>query len=477
MIQEQMPAGFARFAVQVISSMTRSRVYFKSSSFKMALLFTVLLSAVVLSMGYLLYDFGRQGLERESESALDLEFNNILLIRQLEPQKSMQAIINERIDPARGIHYFLTDLSGMRLAGDLQAAPDHVDLLKEGILVFEVDRIPGKPDSGHRVAGKIQTFPDGSQLLIARDITEFLGRFARLRLLSIMSIGCMMMVIIVSFLISLFVVSRINRMSNIAMEIMETGDLSRRLSVDSRWDDLSHLATVLNEMLSRIDSLVEGVKQVSNNIAHDLRTPLTRLRNRLEELESVNDGAEEVSSIIAEADQILATFNSLLKISRLETGQERSGFVSINLSRIVEDVVELYEPVAEACGQQIVKKIRQVESIQGDQNLLFQAIVNLLDNAIKHAAGGKDLSVSLDTDEGGSIRLEIEDSGNGIPDTEKGRVFERFYRCDDSRTTTGSGLGLSLVAAVVRLHDATIELYNASIGGLGVRITFSAMCD
>lgn len=443
----------------------------------MALLFTVLLSAVVLSLGYLLYDFGRQGLERESESALDLEFNNILLIRQLDPQKSLDAIIDERIDPARGIHYYLTDLHGQRLAGDLQSAPDHVDLLKEGILVFEVDRIPGKPDSGHRVAARIQTFNDGSQLLIARDISEFLGRFARLRLLSIMSIGCMMMVIVVSFLISFFVVSRINRMSNIAMEIMETGDLSRRLSVDSRWDDLSHLATVLNEMLSRIDSLLEGVKQVSNNIAHDLRTPLTRLRNRLEDLESTDSGTVEVSSLIAEADQILATFNSLLRIARLEAGQERGGFTSISLSRIVDDVVELYEPLTEASGQRLVTNIHKVHLIQGDQNLLFQAIVNLLDNAVKHAAAGKELSVCLDTIEDGSIRLEIEDSGSGIPDTEKGKVFERFYRCDENRTTPGSGLGLSLVAAVVRLHDASIELYNASIGGLGVRITFPAVHD
>ena len=452
--------------------MTKSRVYFKSSSFKMALLFTVLLSAAVLSLGYFLYDFGREGLERDSESALDLEIRNILLLMELEPAKSVAAIIKERIDPETGIHYLLSDISGNHLAGDLEAIPGHVDLLTEGILVFEVESIAGKADSSQRVAAKIHTFANGHQLLVARDIEEFLARFARLRLLSIMSIVCMMMVVVVSFLISLFVVSRINRMSNIAMEIMDTGDLSRRLSVDSRWDDLSHLASVLNQMLSRIEHLLEGVKQVSNNIAHDLRTPLTRIRNRLETIDAGAKDAGEITTIIEEADQILETFNSLLRISRLEAGQERIGFAPVNLLRIVEDVLELYEPIMDDLGFKLHKNLHGVDPVGGDQNLLFQAIVNILDNAIKHGADGKELSISLNQLADGSIELQLEDSGTGISDTDKKKVFERFYRCDESRTKPGSGLGLSMVAAVVRLHDARIELYDATIGGLGVRITF-----
>jgi signal transduction histidine kinase len=438
----------------------------------MALLFTVLLSAAVLSLGYFLYDFGRESLEQDSESALDLEINNILLLGKIEADKSLETIIDERIDPEKGIHYLLSDLRGQRLAGDLEAIPRHVDLLTEGVLVFEVDSIPGKPESGHRVAAKIHTFSNGYQLLIARDIEEFLARFARLRLLSILSIGCMMMVIVVSFLISLFVVSRINRMSNTAMEIMDTGDLSRRLSIDSRWDDLSHLARVLNEMLSRIEGLLDGVKQVSNNIAHDLRTPLTRLRNRLESIDSEYDDAGEVTSIIEEADQILETFNSLLRISRLEVGQERAGFASINLAKIVEDVMELYEPIIDDLGLHLEGEISQVHSIRGDHNLLFQAIVNVLDNAIKHGGEGKEIKIKLHSTSDGSAELQIEDSGNGISDKEKKKVFQRFYRCDESRTKPGSGLGLSMVDTVVRLHDASIALYDASIGGLGVRITF-----
>ena len=295
--------------------MTSSRLYLKSSSFKMALLFTALLSAAVLSLGYFIYDFGREGLERDSEAALDLEINNILLINELAGKDDLLAIIEERIASTSGIHYLLADLEGNKLAGDLEHFPQAVDRLVEGIIVFEVNNLGPDTDAKRKVVAKIHTFSNGDQILVARDIDEFFSRFTRLRLLSVLSILCMLMVIIVSFLISLFVVSRINRMSDTALEIMLTGDLSQRLTVDSRWDDMSHLSMVFNEMLSRIESLVEGVKQVSNDIAHDLRTPLTRLRNNMESIQSGELEPDDLNLAIAEADQLLETFNALLRIS------------------------------------------------------------------------------------------------------------------------------------------------------------------
>lgn len=437
----------------------------------MALLFTALLSSVVLSLGYLIYDFGRQGLERESESALDLEINNILLIRELNREKDIAEVVLERIESSWGIHYLLTDVAGNYLAGDLKRAPDKVDLLVEGIIVFEGDQMGIEAEGSRKLVAKIHTFANGDQLLVARDIDEFYSRFARLRLLSILSIVCMMLVIAVSFLISLFVVSRINRMSDTALAIMRTGDLSRRLTIDSSWDDLSHLSGVLNEMLSRIDRLVEGVKQVSNDIAHDLRTPLTRLRNRLEKVQSGNADSDDIQSAIAEADQLLETFNALLRISRLEVGQERSAFQKIELASLLQDVIDLYEPVIREAGHDLEVDLSGYSGkISGDRNLLFQCFVNLLDNSIKHGGSNVKIRISLMPEGDDRVCLEFEDSGPGIGDADKDKVFDRFFRCDRSRSQPGNGLGLSMVAAVVRLHGGRIHLYDASSGGLGVRL-------
>ncbi len=451
--------------------MTESRLYLKSSSFKMALLFTALLSAVVLALGYLIYDFGREGLERESESALNLEINNIVLIRRLDPGREIADIIRERIDSNRGIHYLYTDVAGNYLAGDIKSVPVDVDRLIEGVIVFEIEGVESASDGRRKVVAKIHTFADGQQLLVARDMDEFFSRFARLRLFSVLSIACMLLVILVSFLISLFVVSRINRMSDTALAIMRTGDLSRRLTVDSSWDDLSHLSRVLNEMLSRIEGLVEGVKQVSNDIAHDLRTPLTRLRNRLEQMQRGETHSDDIDAAIAEADQLLETFNALLRISRMEVGQERSAFRELNLGGLLKDVSELYEPVMKDAGKSLILDLNvESDRMMGDRNLLFQACANLLDNAIKHSGSGGQVTLALHPGETDTVRIIFEDTGPGLRDDEKQKVFDRFYRCDHSRNKPGSGLGLSMVAAVVKLHRGKISLYDAPIGGLGVAV-------
>ncbi len=304
--------------------MSKSRFYLSSSSFKMAMLFTILASAAVLSLGYFLYDFGRQGYERDAEAIIDTEMASLLLEDRLDAGSSMKQIVNRRISPGSGVHYLLSTIEGTLKAGDLSEFPVEVERIKEGVILFSVGSAGGSKSPQRLVAAKIHTMENGDQLLVARDIGEISARFARLRLLSVMSIICMLLVVMVAFLISLFVVSRINRMSDTALHIMQTGDLSRRLEVDSRWDDLSHLSRVFNEMLSRIEGLLEGVKQVSDSIAHDLRTPLTRLRNRLEQLQEGEPGREDVQSLIDEADQLLPTFQSLLRISRMDAGKEQA---------------------------------------------------------------------------------------------------------------------------------------------------------
>ena len=234
--------------------MAKSRIYLHSSSIKMAMPFTALLSAAVLSLAYFLYDFGREGYERESESTIDTEISNVLLELQLDNGHSLEDIINTRGQFDEKFHYLLVDLQGNYKAGNLPKFPSEVERIAEGVIRFQIDEAMEGAESDRQVAAKIHTFNNGDQMMVVRDIDDISRRYARLRLLSVMSIGCMLMVILVSFLISVFVVSRINRMSDIALEIVETGDLSQRLSVDSRWDDLSHLSAAFNEMLeTKID--------------------------------------------------------------------------------------------------------------------------------------------------------------------------------------------------------------------------------
>ncbi len=263
----------------------------------------------------------------------------------------------------------------------------------------------------------------------------------------------MTMVVVVSFLISHFVVTRTNLIAQTAQEIMETGDFSRRISIQGEWDDLSHMAQVLNLLLERTEQSMQGIRQVADNIAHDLRTPLTRLRNKLE------DSGE--SALVAEADHLLTTFSALLRISNLEVGRRHAAFLPVPLSALLHDVVELYEPLAEEKGVSLTCELPLSEdvTIEGDRDLLFQMLANLLDNAIKFTPQGGHVAITLLPDE-----IRIADTGAGIAAADKPRVFERFYRAENSRQSAGNGLGLSLVAVVAEIHHMAILLENNHTG-------------
>lgn len=248
------------------------------------------------------------------------------------------------------------------------------------------------------------------------------------------------------------------------------GDLARRIPTRSTDDDFDQLADNLNGMLDTIEQLMEDVRRVTDNVAHDLRTPLSRLRNRLEELKN-DAGADKsiVEAALADADGLLATFNALLRIASIESGRRRSAFETISLDDVIRDVTELYEPLAEEKEQHLELKVCGKVSVRGDRDLLFQAFANLLDNAIKYTPPGGDIRVLLEEGESGP-RLRIVDSGPGIPMKSREQVFKRFFRLEESRHTPGNGLGLSLVEAVARLHKANIELNGEP--GLDVSLAF-----
>ncbi len=423
----------------------------------MAVLFTVLLSGCGLILAWLLYDFGQQNFIRETEAAIDSEISAILSSTKDFTLEKRSNFIEQKVQQPHPLYLYQT-VQGKKLAGHLAELPAKVEKITEGVIAFDNEK--------KHLAAKIHTFGDGSQLLVARNIDDIINSHERLKWLSMLMFVFMLTVIGISFLISYFVVSRINRIGEIAKQIIETGDLSRRVPIDSNWDDLSNLGEVLNTMLMRIEDLLQGIRDVADNIAHDLRTPLTRLRHQLEDVKCAPPNAEQTGQLLTEVDGLLDTFSALLRIANIEKGKRHQQFQTVELKALLHDVVELYEPLAEDKGIAIVAEFSESSNIDGDRDLLFQALANLLDNAIKFSPKESQIHIALQQN-----KISIADHGIGISEGEYEKVFNRFYRSDKSRHEAGSGLGLSLVKAVMELHQGTITL-DDNQPGLRVNLQF-----
>jgi signal transduction histidine kinase len=323
------------------------------------------------------------------------------------------------------------------------------------------------------------------RILIGRDLGEptkfrLLVRNALMVALAIMGAGA----VIIWFAIGRNALKRIDRMSAATKKII-AGDLSQRLPQGRSGDEFDRLSGSLNAMLGRIEKLNEGLRQVSDNIAHDLKTPLTRLRNKATD---ALDSGDEVSrrgaleGIIAESDQLIRTFNALLMISRVEAGSIAAEMSDVDVSAIAEDSAELYEPVAEEEGFSLTAQIEPDLSLQGNRELIGQALSNLIDNAMKYASvkdGDKKLVIRLSR-HGDDILLAVADNGPGVPADKRAEVVKRFVRLDESRSKPGTGLGLSLVEAVMELHGGKLALSdtdpeNVAAPGLTVSMVFPAL--
>ena len=279
------------------------------------------------------------------------------------------------------------------------------------------------------------------------------------------------------YFVKILGVRRMLAITSTAETIMRTGDLSKRIPIDSRWEDLSNLSCVLNTMLSEIEQLVNGVRMVSDNIAHDLRTPLTRLRNHIEEMRvsaiacpTIEEQQVSYSNLVMECDEMLATFQALLRISNIESGRKCAAFAMFDASAVLRDAIELYEPLATEKHIAITSNIAASAMINGDKDLLFQAFANLVDNSLKYTPDAGAVHIELAPTATG-IRLELRDTGPGIADDHKQHVFRRFYRVEQSRHLRGFGLGLSLVSAIVALHKGSIQLTDNTPTGLVVTVS------
>jgi signal transduction histidine kinase len=363
--------------------------------------------------------------------------------------------------------YLVTTPSGEGLAGNVGSLEPGV-LDHPGWLETNYHRLEAPEGAEHRALVRVVQLPGGFHLLVGRDLDERERLFGIVVNAGQWSLALVIVLgLIGGFFVSRRVLSRIDAMTGTAQTIM-AGDLSGRLPVAGTGDELDRLADNVNAMLERIEALMRGLKEVSDNIAHDLKTPLTRLRNRCEQaLRSATGEASyraALESTIAESDDLIRTFDALLMIARAESGQARDNMTEFDASEIARDVGELYEPVADEKG--IVLKIDAPAAapVRGNRELVSQALANLIDNAIKYAgpsgrANGAPAEIVVRAgNDGERIAISVADRGPGIPDVDRGRVVERFVRLEQSRSEPGSGLGLSLASAVARLHGGELKL-------------------
>ena len=433
----------------------------------MALLFTVLLAVSASILGYFLIDFGKRDFLRETEAAIDSEIHMLSSLKST-PTDSLVPYIVKRAEDDPVVRFRYEDINGELLGGTIEPMPVRFDRMAEGVLSFDLNNNNGQ----QKFAAKIHTFDDGTRIIVARNIHELSKSYDRLKHLSWLIMFLMLSVVLVSVGISRFVVSRINRISAIAENIVKTGDLSQRIAIDSRWDDLSNLSQILNVFLDRIEDLMSGIREVSNNIAHDLRTPLSGLRSDIEALKGQPVDDAKIDLLLANADHILAIFHALLRIANIEKGKRCPLIGDIDLTRLIQDVIDLYDPVAEEKNIRLEIRTPTDLKIRGDNDLIFQLFANIIDNAVKFSPTGSTIRLYAKMEKN-QIIVSIEDQGPGIPDNEKEKVYKHFYRGDSSRSTPGNGLGLSLVKAVAEHHQAKISLEDAH-PGLKVSIAFQS---
>jgi signal transduction histidine kinase len=370
--------------------------------------------------------------------------------------------------------YLVTTPSGEALAGNVAAlAPGALD--HPGWIETTYRRIEALEDVEHRALVQVVELPGGFRLLVGRDLEEreriygIIANAGRWSFALVVVLG-----VAGGFFVSRRVLKRIDAMTDTAHTIM-AGDLSGRLPVAGTGDELDRLAENVNAMLERIEALMGGLKEVSDNIAHDLKTPLTRLRNRCEQAlrtaRSDSDYRAALESTIAESDELIRTFDALLMIARAESGHARDNMIEFDAAEIARDVGELYEPLAEQKGLALKIEAPLAAPVRGNRELVSQALANLIDNAIKYAgpdsskANGAPAEIVVKAGtEGERITLTVADRGPGIADADRGRVVERFVRLEQSRSQPGSGLGLSLAAAVARLHGGELKLEDNQPG-------------
>jgi len=458
------------------------RRLFRTSAFRIAVIYALLFSTLCASTLGFIYWSTRDQIHSQIGVRLELETKYLTSIYESGAVATLLEVIQQRSQNETADRFYdlernddadtLADQDGENLPIRLKSVSSQYT----GTMGDVADLAPGDSRRFYPVRVMETELASGLKLTIAYDISD---EQALLDHTFVLVVGATLLTLFFSLIggivVGLSVLRRIDSVSRTAAEIM-SGDLSHRLSVTERDDEFDEIATELNQMLDRIEDLMKSMQQVTNNVAHDLRSPLTRIRNRLEvtllEERDAENYREVMNEVIGDADSLIHTFNAMLGIARLEAGIDAVEWSDTRIGDVMGELAELYEAVAEEeDGLEFVVDIAANPQYRCNPHLIAQAVTNLLDNAIKYTPRPGRVSLTLEGDEDRFL-ICVADDGPGIPEHERERVFKRFVRLENERNSPGNGLGLSLVKAVARLHEAQLALEDAE-PGLRVMMRFS----
>jgi len=445
----------------------------KTTAVRLSALYLLLFGLVAVCLALYMTSLSVSILNEQTQLALEEEIGNIEASYQHGGIAYLMRTVDRRSRQPGAFLYLVADERGQIFAGNVRS-------IESGLLngtggesaTFLYSRLEEDGEQRvHKAMALVIDLPNDMKLMIGRDMGDperFVETIRKAFMLALVAMA------VGAFLIWFFVgrkgLQRIDNITKASQRLMG-GDLSGRLPQSGTGDEFDRLSHNLNIMLERIDALNNGLRQVSDNIAHDLRTPLTRLRNHAEEAlahgKKQDDYREALGGIIAESEQIMSTFNAILMISRLEAGDESAHLELLNIRPIIEDTLEFYQPVAEEAGVQLSSCEMWDMEISLNRQLIAQALFNLVDNAIKYAVHGEQENITVTVfmrQFHDSLQLVVSDNGGGIPENEREKVVERFYRLTISRTEPGSGIGLSLVSAIMKLHGGRLILEDNKPG-------------
>lgn len=451
---------------------------FRTTAFRLSLVFMALFgSAAALAMAYIYLNTDVL-LSKRLEQTIDAEIRGLAEQYRGHDIESLAQTVASRSQAPGDSLYRLTYANYAYIAGNLGAVPPELLQPVDTPIEFLYQRVGNENGKRRLARARVFQLRGGYRLLVGRDIEDRRDFTRVMRSAFLWGLGFMALVGLGGgWLMSRSLLARIDEVTATSRTIM-AGDLSGRVPVYGTGDELDRLSENLNAMLERIELLMTSLREVSDNIAHDLKTPLNRLRNRVETSLRDNEGEaayrDTLERTIEEADDLIKTFNALLSIARLEAGAVSETMAEINVGALVQDVAELYEPAAEDHGLVLTSSVAKDLQVAGDRQLLGQAVANLIDNAIKYGfpEGGEEdgdgraegqILVSGGRADG-CVEISVADDGLGIPAEDRERVLKRFVRLEAARSRPGSGLGLSLVAAVARLHGGEVRLEDNKPG-------------
>ena len=448
---------------------------FQTQAFRIVLVYVLLFAFSVTALLFFTYWNTRRALDAQTDQIIEADITGLNEQYQHFGLPGLVETVRSRSLHQGQAIYLLVDGLHHYVSGNLDPWPQISEAAPGSMVEFDYDRpVDGKLQT-RRARGRVIPLPADFMLLVAQDVHD---RYLTERMFTTTLPWTVLLILVLGTaggaLLSRNTLRRLDAINRTSGEIIK-GDLTRRVPLNGSGDEFDTLAENLNRMLDRIERLMKGLREVTDSVAHDLRTPLNRLRNRLEEsvarLNASGMQAGEIERAIAETDQLIGTFNALLLIAETDAGTTRAAMAPLELGGVAADVVELYEPLAEEKKVSLALIPGSPVAIEGNRSLIAQALANLVDNAIKYTPAGGNVRIRV-TVTAGSVDLSVTDSGPGIPLSDRPRVTERFVRLEASRNSPGTGLGLSLVAAVAHFHNAELVLEDNVPAGLKAVLRF-----